>query len=113
MILEQNRLQHGMRGTSVENEKPNIGFMMDYVKDYLDGKIRRFTFELEFKYFLLTFWNDMCEEDIKYASAFKYCIANNGFEVGGELSDAKYKELINWQYQRLERYVKKHSLDLA
>ena len=55
----------------------------------------------------------MCEEDIKYASAFKYCIANNGFEVGGELSDAKYKELINWQYQRLERYVKKHSLDLA
>jgi len=89
----------------VGNEKPNLNFMMDYVKKYLDGKCKRFTFELDFKYHLLKLWDKMCEEDLSHAKAFKYYIADNGFEAGDELSDTKYKELIRQQYQKVEKVI--------
>ena len=91
----------------MDKEKPSIDFMMDYVKRYIDGECRRFVFELDFKYHLLQMWDDMCEEDLNHAKAFKYYIADNGFEVGDELSDTKYKQLIKQQYMKVEKLIEK------
>ncbi|MCL2050557.1 MAG: hypothetical protein FWG91_02320 [Lachnospiraceae bacterium] len=85
----------------MDNSKPNIRFMMRYVEKYLDGKTKRFGFELDFKYHLLRRWDGMCEEDLSHAKAFKYYMADNGFEAGEDLSGRKYKELIKKQYESL------------
>ena len=85
----------------MENDKPSINYMMDYVRDYLDGKCRRFVFELDFKFNLMELWEEMCEEDINHARAFKYYMSDKGFEVGDELSDNEYKELIQRQFNKL------------
>ena len=43
--------------------KTNINFMMRYVKAYLDGKKKRWEFELDFDYEMNSRWDDMCRED--------------------------------------------------
>lgn len=95
------------KNVSAESRKPTIEFMMNYVKRYLDGKSKRFAFELDFKYHLLNLWDDMCEEDFNHAKAFKYYIGDNGFEAGEELNDTKYKELIRQQYMKVEKIAAK------
>ena len=93
----------------MENDKPTINYMMDYVQDYLDGKCRRFVFELNFKSQLMELWEEMCEEDENLARAFKYYMSDNGFEAGDDLNDNEYKELIKRQYSKFIEKVEKVS----
>ena len=81
--------------------------MMKYVKRYIRGGIKRFHFDLHFKILLIERWEGMIKEDKNYAKAFRHFVAKNGYEIGGDLSDSKYKELIKLQYLKYERHLKK------
>jgi hypothetical protein len=80
----------------------NINYMMQYVKDFLDGKTSRLEFDLDFSYELMNRWNKMCREYREYAEVFNEWIAENGVDAGHNLSDDKYKKLIQHQYNEVK-----------
>ena len=82
--------------------RTNINYMMRYVKEYLDGEKERWEFDLDFDYELMNHWDKMCREDEEYASVFNEWIAESGVDVGRELSDRDYKELIQKQYDEVK-----------
>ena len=84
-----------------KRKTPNIDFMMDYVNDFLEGRLDRFFFELDFDHNLMTHFAKMKREDPEYAEAFAYYISDFGVDCGNALTDDEYKELIQRQYDEL------------
>ena len=80
----------------------NIDFMMDYVKDFLDGKKERLEFDLNFNDELMNRWNKMKREDSEYADVFNEWISENGLDLGSGLSNSEYKKLIRRQYKEVK-----------
>jgi len=82
-------------------KSPNIDFMMEYVKDYLEGRMKRWEFDIDFDHHIMTRYAKMERENSEYAEAFAYYISTCGVDVGEKLSDAAYEKLIRRQYKEL------------
>jgi hypothetical protein len=82
--------------------KPNINYMMRYVKEYLDGKKERWEFDLDFDYELMNHWDAMCREEEEYALVFNEWIAESGVDAGRDLGDSEFKELLQQQYDEVK-----------
>lgn len=82
-------------------KSPNIDFMMGYVKDYLDGQMERWAFDLDFDHHIITRYEKMERENSEYAEAFGYYISDCGVDCGDKLSDTDHKKLIQKQYDQL------------
>ena len=80
----------------------NIDFMMNYVKEYLDGKKERWEFDLDFDHELTKRWGKMRREDSEYAEVFYDWISEDGVDAGEGLSDSAYKKLIRRQYNEVK-----------
>jgi hypothetical protein len=80
----------------------NINFMMEYVKQYLDGNINRFEFELDFDYLIMKKHKQMCRENREYAELFYDYISESGVDAGKNLPDDKFKKLIKKQYNEVK-----------
>jgi hypothetical protein len=80
---------------------PNIDFMMSYVKDYLDGKIKRWEYDLDFNHHLITRYAKMEREHFEFAEAFSYFISECGIDCGDDLSDVDFMDLIRLNYVEL------------
>ena len=85
--------------------RTNINFMMRYVKEYLDGKKKRWEFDVDFDYQLMNRWDAMCDEDSEYAQVFNDWIAEDGVDAGRQLPDDEYMELIGQQYDEVKSIV--------
>jgi len=83
----------------------NIDFMMDYVKDFLDGKKERWEFDVDFDHELMSRWEKMKREDPEYADVFYDWISEKGVDVGTGLSDVEYKKLIRRKYKEVKSIV--------
>ena len=81
---------------------PNIDFMNGYVEDYLEGRMERWVFDLDFDHHVIARYEKMEREDPDYAEAFGFYISEFGVDAGGGLSDAAYKKLIRKQYKELK-----------
>jgi len=75
----------------------SIDFMMNYVKLYLDGKLSRMEFELDFNYYLMQHYDKMAREHREFAEAFYYYVSECGFDK----SDIQFKKLIRKQYREV------------
>jgi len=82
-------------------KSPNIDFMMGYVNDFLEGRLERWAFDLDFDHHLITHFEKMERENLEYAEAFGYYISECGVDCGNGLSDAAYKRLIRKRYKQL------------
>ncbi|MDR0796956.1 MAG: hypothetical protein LBE79_13060 [Tannerella sp.] len=86
-------------------KKPNIDFMMEYVEDYISGRMERMFFDMDIHYHIINRWDKMELEDRDIADSFNYYICECGADVGDDLSDAKYKQLIKRQYKKLTTLI--------
>jgi hypothetical protein len=83
--------------------QPNIDFMMELTKDFLDGKIDGVRYSLDFEYYLEKRYKEMQKEDNDYCDLIYECLYEEGVTLYNELSDAEFKKLIRKQYN----YIKK------
>jgi hypothetical protein len=80
----------------------NIDFMMTYVKDYLDGKMERWAFDLDFDRHIIERHAKMERENPALAEAYGFYISECGVDCGNDLSDADFKKMIRRQYNALK-----------
>ena len=80
---------------------PNIDFMTEFVKEFLENKKERIFFDLDFHYYLKEYFDKMYREFPNFAEAFYFYIAENGVDIGDDLPDGEYKKLIRKQFKAL------------
>ena len=86
--------------------QPNINFMMNMTKEYLDGKIDCVTFSLDFPYHLEKRYNKMKKEDDDYCYLIYEDLYENGVARFDELSDQEFKKLIRKNYNYIKKIAK-------
>lgn len=92
-----------------ENSKvklPNIDFMMNMTKDFLDGKIDGVTYSLDFSYELEKRYKKMSKEDNDYCYLIYEDLYEDGVARFNELSDQEFKKLIRKHYNYIKKIAK-------
>lgn len=84
-------------------KQPNIDFLMNMTKAYLDGKIDSMTYSLDFPHELDQRYKKAHREDDDYCDLIYECLYEEGISRVNELSDGEFKKLIRKQYN----YIKK------
>ncbi len=77
---------------------PNINAVLKITKDYLDGKIDRINYELDFPYEVGKRYQKMCREDPEYADMLYYYLIECGADRSDGLTDEAFHTLIQKQY---------------
>ena len=80
--------------------------MMDFVQEYIDGKISRLDFDLDFNHHLMKQYSKMEREDPDLAECFNYYIAEAGFDQSEGLSDSAHKRLIRKQFSEFKAVMR-------
>ena len=86
--------------------QPNIDFMMELTKDFLDGKIDEVRYSLDFEYYLEKRSKKMQKECDDYCELIYECLYEEGIALYNELSDAEFKKLIRKQYNYIKKIIK-------
>ncbi len=81
---------------------PNIDFVMEMTKSYLDGEIDCIDYTLDFPYEIEKRYTKMVRENREYAELIYDCLVEEGMIQCDSLTDAQFKRLIRKQY----RYIK-------
>ena len=87
-------------------KQPNIDFIMNMTKDYLNGKIDIIDYSLDFPYELEQRYEKMHREDDDYCELIYECLYEEGIARYNELSDEEFKKLIRKQYNYIKRIAK-------
>lgn len=80
---------------------PNINAVLKMTKDYLDGRMGRIDYELDFPYEVEKRYQKMCTEDADYADMLYYYLIERGTDRAAGLSDEASRNLIQKQYQEV------------
>ena len=83
----------------------NINFMMEMIMSYLDRKIDRTTFELDFVSNLNSRYKKMLREDRDIAEWFYDCIVHDAMNRGHDLSDQEFVKVLRAEYDRVKDLV--------
>lgn len=86
--------------------QPNIDFMMEMTKEYLDGKMDITAYCLDFPYELEKRGKKMKSEDYDYCELIYDCLYIEAIPRYNELSDAEFKKLIRKQYNYIKKIAK-------
>lgn len=86
--------------------QPNINFMMNMTKKFLDGKIDDISYTLDFPYEIEKRYNKMHREDDYYCELIYECIYEEGIAIYDDLSDDEFKELIRKQFNYIKQIAK-------
>ena len=73
-------------------------FMLEFIREYLDGENERIFFDQDFNYYLNQYYSKMEREDPDFAECFVLYLAERGFDKSKGLTDAAHKELIHHQF---------------
>ena len=84
-------------------KQPNIDYLMNMTKEFLDGKIDGITYSLYFPHELDQRYKKAHREDDDYCDLIYECLYEEGICRYNELSDREFKKLIRKQYN----YIKK------
>ena len=82
-------------------KSPNISFMKSYVRKFINGKMERWEFDLDFNHYFIERYDGMMREDCDFAEAFAFYVSEYGVDVGGGMDDDEYRDLIRSQYNEL------------
>ncbi|MEG2290539.1 MAG: hypothetical protein RSA29_15850 [Clostridium sp.] len=86
--------------------QPNINFMMNMTKKFLDGKIDDIAYTLDFPYEIENRYNKIHREDNDYCELIYECLYEEGIALYDDLSDDEFKELIRKQYNYIKQIAK-------
>ena len=78
--------------------RTNINAVLKMTKAYLDGKMDRIDYELDFPYEVEQRYQKMCREDAEYADMLYYYLVEHGTDCAAGLSDDDFHDLIQKQY---------------
>ena len=78
--------------------RTNINAVLRMTKAYLDGKMDRIDYELDFPYEVEQRYQKMCREDAEYADMLYYYLIERGTDCAAGLSDENFHDLIQKQY---------------
>ena len=81
--------------------RTNINAVLRMTKDYLDGKMDRIDYELDFPYEVTQRYQKMCREDAEYTDMLYYYLVERGTDCTSGLSDDDFYALIQKQYQEV------------
>ena len=85
---------------------PNIDFMRSLVEDFIDGRIKRWEFDVGFSRHIMKRYKKMGRESPIIADYFTCYIDEMGFEAGQSLPDDKYRDLIEFRYSEFVSALK-------
>jgi hypothetical protein len=74
--------------------------MIDYVKDFIEGRMERWEFDLDYSANMIEHYPRMERENPQLADCFVCYIDEQGFEAGQDLPDGKYKALIKKRFKQ-------------
>lgn len=77
----------------------NIKFLLEMTKSYLDGKIDKITYGLDFPYEVETRYKGLLKEDRELAQLIYDCLVEDGAYLYDDLSEEKFKEKIAIEYE--------------
>lgn len=86
--------------------QPNIDYMMNMTKEFLDGKINEIAYTLDFPYELEKRYKKMHREDDDYCELIYEYLYEEGIAIFNELSDSEFKKLIRKQYNYIKKIAK-------
>jgi len=92
---------------------PNIDFLMNMTKEYLDGKIDSITYSLDFPHELDQRHKKAYREDDDYCELIYECLYEEGIGRFNELSDGEFKKLIRKQYNYIKKLPEKDFIKTA
>lgn len=95
-----------MKKESCKVNLPNIDFMMDMTKDFLDGKIDCVRYSLDFEYHMEKRYKKMHKEDDDYCYLIYEDLYEDGVARFNELSDLEFKKLIRKHYNYIKKIAK-------
>lgn len=78
---------------------PNIDFIMEMTKAYLDGKMDYINYTLDFPYEINNRYKKMVRENRDYADLIYEYLVKEGVDQSSCLNDAQFKRLIRKQYK--------------
>jgi hypothetical protein len=87
-------------------KKSGMKYMMDYVEEYLNGKLSRLDFDLDFSHNLMEHYPKMERENSELAECFNFYIAEQGFDKAMNLENAEHKEIIRRQYDKFMSLIR-------
>ena len=73
--------------------------MMTFVQEYLDGKMDRLGFDLDFNHYLIQHYPSMERKSRDLAECFYFYMSEQGFDQSQGLSDGDHKKLIRKQFR--------------
>lgn len=76
----------------------NIEFLLEMTKSYLDGKIDKMTYGLDFPYEVETRYERLLKEDRELAELIYDCLVEDGAYLYDNLSEEEFKEKIAKEY---------------
>lgn len=77
----------------------NIKFLLGMTKSYLDGKIDKITYVLDFPYEVESRYKILLKEDRELAELIYECLVEDGAYLYDDLSEEKFKEKIAKEYE--------------
>ena len=81
--------------------RTNINAVLRMTKAYLDGKMARIDYQLNFPWEVEQRYQKMCREDTEYADMLYYYLVERGTDCAAGLSDNDFHDLIQKQYQEV------------
>jgi len=78
----------------------NTNFMIGYVKDFVEGRIDRLEFDLDFPDHLKKRYHKMVREYPDLADCFTCYLVEQGLDEGQDLPDDEYTELIQERFKQ-------------
>ena len=83
-------------------KKDSFELMIDFVQEYLDGKMDRLGFDLDFNHYLIKDYPSMERKYGELADCFNYYLAEEGYDKVQDLSDTAHKKLIRKQFREFK-----------
>ena len=80
--------------------------MMNFVKDYIDGKMERMGFDLDFNYYLIQHYPRIEYENSDIAECFYFYLSQEDFDQAENLTDDEHKKLIRRQWRKFNAVIK-------
>ena len=87
-------------------KRRGFAFMLDFVREYLDGKNSRLDFELDFNHYLIEHYPKMKRESPELTDCFVFYLSEEGQDKAYSLTDAGHKELIQKQFDEFNAAIR-------
>lgn len=80
-------------------KSPNIDFLIEMTRSYLDGEIDSITYKLDFPYELEARYKKLLKEDRALTEVIYDCLLEDGVFLYDDLEEEEFKQKITQEYE--------------